>query len=496
MMHAQKTKKIARFLALLVAVALILTSFSFVMFLPGLLGESEFAVYAADSESQSDAYLKSEFTTMETLINTIHNNYKDEITYKKLLDGAYAGIFEALNDPYSVYFANGQEGEAFVESVNGAFSGIGVAVKDVNGKCNITQTFVGSPAEKAGIKAGDVVTAVDGVRVNGKSVDEVAALMRGEKGTKVTITVDRNGKSLSFSLVRDVIGSLCMTDKMLEGNIGYIRITSFDSDCHVEFQSALKRLLDAGANSLIIDVRNNPGGLIGPTAEIADQLMEEGPILHFKQKGEVIETIEATKEAYVNLQIVLLVNKNSASASEILAGALQDSKKAVLVGTKTFGKGVAQQVGELKNGSQIKLSTFYFLTPNKNTIDHVGITPDYVVYNGGEADIDELNSKIDAFVPMVEKVKATTGQVGLNVYGAQQRLQVLRFDVPLNATMDGKTVAAIKQFQKENGLYAYGGLDYTTIDALNNAVWEYATGTASTENDDLQLKKAIEILKN
>jgi len=245
-MHSQKTKKVARVLALLVALVLILTSFSFVMYFPGMLGAAEFSVYAADSEKQSSAYLKGEFTTMETLLKTIHNNYKDAITYKELIDGAYEGIFEALNDPYSVYYANEQEGKAFVQSVNGAFSGIGVAVKDVDGKCSITQTFSGSPAKEAGIKAGDIVTAVDGVNVTTKTVDEIVALMRGEKGTKISITVDRGGKSLTFALTRDVIGSLCIADKMLEGNVGYMQITSFDSDCHKEFRLALNRLLIRG----------------------------------------------------------------------------------------------------------------------------------------------------------------------------------------------------------------------------------------------------------
>jgi len=236
--------------------------------------------------------------------------------------------------------------------------------------------------------------------------------------------------------------------------------------------------------------------LIGPTVEIADQLMEDGPIMYFKQKGEIVETIKATADEHVDLPIVLLVNQNSASASEILAGALQDSKKAVLVGTKTFGKGVAQQIGELKNGSEIKLSTYYFLTPNKNTIDHIGITPDYVVYNGNEEKSDELKAKVNAFVPMIEKVKASLGEVGLNVYGSQQRLEVLGFDVPLNATMDQQTVTAIKQFQKEKGLYAYGGLDYVTLAALDQAALEYISSTTADGKDDLQLNKAIELLKS
>lgn len=495
-MHSQRTKKVARVLALLVALVLILTSFSFVMYFPGMLGAAEFSVYATENEKQSSAYLKGEFTTMETLLKTIHNNYKDEITYKELIDGAYEGIFEALNDPYSVYYANEQEGKAFVQSVNGAFSGIGVAVKDVDGKCSITQTFSASPAKEAGIKAGDIVTAVDGVNVTTKTVDEIVALMRGEKGTKVSITVDRGGKSLTFALTRDVIGSLCIADKMLDGNIGYMQITSFDSDCHKEFRLALDRLLKAGAKSLIIDIRNNLGGLIGPTVEIADQLMKDGPIMYFKQKGEIVETIKATADEHVDLPIVLLVNQNSASASEILAGALQDSKKAVLVGTKTFGKGVAQQIGELKNGSEIKLSTYYFLTPDKKTIDHIGITPDYIVYNGNEEKSDELKAKVNAFVPMIEKVKASLGQVGLNVYGAQQRLEVLGFDVPLSATMDQQTVTAIKQFQKERGLYAYGGLDYVTLAALDQAVLEYVSSTTAHGKDDLQLNKAIDLLKS
>ena len=221
--------------------------------------------------------------------------------------------------------------------------------------------------------------------------------------------------------------------------------------------------------------------------EIADLLMPEGPITHFEQKGKIVETYHSDGLTCEEMPIVLLVNEGSASASEIIAGALQDSKTATLVGTTTFGKGVIQQVSDMKDGGTIKLSMYYFLTPNKKRIDQIGITPDHVVTNSKNIDVKELEANYANFAPMNEKSKPKLGDAGLNVYGAQQRLSMLGYTVNKSGIMDEATVAAVRKFQKESGLYPYGVLDYTTMHKLDKSVVEYITGVKN--NEDLQLQK-------
>jgi carboxyl-terminal processing protease len=468
---------------------MIVTSFSFVVLIPGLFGMDGAVVYAASSEEDLDKQLGN----LKQYIEYIQENYKDDVTYDQLVDGAFSGVMESLGDPYSVYYGSSAEGENFIESVTGEFSGVGLSLEDYNGKCRVVAPIPGTPADKSGIKSGDIVTKIDGTDISDKTLDEAVSMMRGEEGTKVTLVIDRAGKTLSFTLTREKIKNVSVDYKMLDGDVGYIRITSFDNDSHVEFRLAKTALINKGAKSLIIDIRNNPGGLVNTALDIADQLMPEGPITHFEQKGKIVETYSAENGNEPGIPIVLLVNEGSASASEILAGALQDSKTATLVGTTTYGKGVAQQISDLSDGSTMKLSMFYFLTPNKQRIDHVGITPDYTVQNSFNADEAELAEKYAAFAPMSEKAKPKAGDTGLNVFGAQERLAMLGYPVKVSGTMDDATVAAVAKFQSESKLYPCGILDYTTMDALEKATVHYITGTK--EGVDLQLDKAEELLE-
>ncbi len=484
-----KTRKIAKVIALIIAIAMIVTSFSFVLMLPGLFGMEGSVVYAAAKEDDLDQQMEN----LKQYIEYIQENYKDNVSSGQLIDGAFKGIAESLGDPYSIYYGASGEGENFVVSVTGEYSGIGLSVENYNGQCRVVAPIPGTPAEKSGIKSGDIITKIDGKDISSKTLDESVAMMRGDAGTKVSITVSRNGQVLSFTLTREVIKNVSVYSKVLDDKIGYIQITSFDNDSNTEFRNALGELKKQGIKSLILDIRNNPGGLVSTAMDIANQLMPKGPITHFEQKGEIVESYSADGKSPLGLPMVLLVNEGSASASEILAGALQDSKTATLVGTTTFGKGVAQQVTEFTDGASMKLSMYYFLTPNKNKIDHVGITPDYTVQNGGNADEKELVDKYAGFAPMSEKAKPKAGDTGLNVFGAQQRLAMIGYAVKATGTMDDATVTAVKKFQKENKLYAGGVLDYTTMNTLEKATANYITGTKAGE--DPQLSKATSLLK-
>ena len=487
-MDPYKARKIAKVIAIIVAVAMIITSFSFVMFIPSMFGMEGSVVYAASNDD-----LDQEMENLKQYIEYIKKNYKDDITYDQLVQGAFEGVINSLGDPYSVYYGASGEGESFVESVSGEFSGIGLSVENYNGKCRVVAPIPGTPAEKSGVKSGDIITKIDGIDISSKTLDEAVSMMRGEAGTKVTLTIDRSGQALTFNLIREKIKNVSVNYKMLDGKIGYIQLTSFDNDSNVEFRLAKVALINKGATSLILDIRNNPGGLVNTALDIADQLMPKGPITHFEQKGIIKETYSADGESKLNIPMVLLVNEGSASASEILAGALQDSKTATLVGTTTFGKGVAQQISEFADGSSMKLSMYYFLTPNKKKIDHIGIIPDYTVQKSANADEKALIEKYSGFAPMSEKVKPKAGDTGMNVFGAQQRLSMIGYAVKATGTMDDATVAAVKKFQKESGLWAGGTLDYSTMSALDKAVANYITGTKA--GVDLQLDKAIDLIK-
>ncbi len=489
-MNPYRARKIAKVIAFIVAIAMIITSFSFVLFLPGLWGMEGSVVYAASSK---EGDLDRQMENLKQYMEYIRENYKDDITYEQLMEGVFQGVINSLDDPYSVYYGTSGEGENFVESVTGEYSGVGLSVESYDGKCRVVAPTSGTPAEKSGIISGDIITKIDGVDISSKTLNEAVSMMRGDEGTKVALTVNRSGQVMNFTLTRAKIKSVSVYSKVLNDKIGYIQITSFDSDSNVEFAAALKDLQKQGVKSLIIDERNNPGGLVNVAIDIANQLMPEGTITHFEQKGKIIQTYAADGSGNLDLPIVLLVNEGSASSSEILAGALQDSKTATLIGTTTYGKGVAQQISEFTNGASMKLSMSYFLTPNKTKIDHVGIIPDYTIQNSVDVDAEELAKQYVDFAPMSEQVKPKEGDIGLNVFGAQQRLSMLGYAVNVTGTMDETTVTAVKNFQKENDLSAYGVLDYTTMSTLDRAVINYITGTKEAE--DLQLDKALELLK-
>lgn len=482
-MSQKTTKAIARVIAILLALALVVSTFTYVF------GTE---VYAAGDQGNTDAYLESETEALKSLVHYIEEHYKDEVSYTELMSGAFKGVMEALGDPYSVYYLSVAESEEFLDSVNGQFNGIGVSITMENERCKVVAPLPGTPAETAGIRSGDIITRVDDMDVSGLTLSQVSTLLKGEKGTKVKVTVERDGISMDFVITRATISTSAVSYELLEDDIGYIQIKEFDADSQAEFTEAKLKLIAAGARSFIVDVRNNPGGYVSAAINIANQLMPKGDIMHFEQRGEIIETYKANGQGLTGVPVVLLVNEGSASASEILAGAWKDSQSATLVGTTTYGKGVAQQVVELENEGAIKLSMYYFLTPKKHVIDGVGISPDYVVENYSQAEAEILAEQYLSFAPMTEDEKPGPGDTGLNVYGAQQRLAMLGYEVSVTGTMDEATVAAVKGFQTDAGLYSYGVVDYTTRNAIDKAAVTMASGAGAGE--DRQLKRAVELL--
>ena len=247
-------------------------------------------VYAGTSDDDLDQQM----ADLKQYIEYIQKNYKDDVTYDQLVKGAFSGVVESLGDPWSVYYGASGEGENFIESVTGEYSGVGLSVENYNGQCRVVAPIPGTPAEKSGILSGDVIKKIDAADISSKTLNEAVTLMRGEEGTKVTLTIDRSGKTMSFTLTRAKIKNISVFSKVIEGShIGYIQITSFDNDTNNEFKTALTALERHGITALIIDERNNPGGLVSTAMDIANQLMPKGPITHFMQKGKTVETYSA-----------------------------------------------------------------------------------------------------------------------------------------------------------------------------------------------------------
>ncbi|MDR3295757.1 MAG: S41 family peptidase [Clostridiales Family XIII bacterium] len=485
-MNPYKTKKIARVIAIIIIAAMVITSVTMLV--------SVAYAYGADKQTaaQEDAWLNSQLDLLKEYLSVIQETYKDEVDYETLMKGAFAGAIDILGDPYSVYYTQEGEAESFFSAATGSFFGVGIAMEFADGAVRVVSVLPDTPAAKAGVRDGDVIREVDGVSMDGKNTLDVAAAMQGKEGTAVKVTVERAGEEISFTLIRALISLQSVEGALLEDGIGYIRIANFDEDSDEEFKQVRKNLLDEGAKSFILDVRDNPGGLVDTATNIAEMLMPAGPIVHFMHKERIIETFAASGAGYVAAPTVLLTNGGSASASEILAGALQDSGSATLVGTTTYGKGVGQYLIDFPDGSTAKLSAFYFITPDKHTVNEVGIQPDYVVPGLTVEDSVELLVQYKDFAPMSEEAKPAIGDVGLNVFGAQQRLSFLGYTAAVSGSMDQATSDAVKKFQKENGLYAYGVLDYGTMAKLDEACLQYAI--EAMDGADLQLEKAVELL--
>ncbi len=481
-------QRCVKIIVCIIILTMVLTSFSFLAFLPMMFGDASPAAYGAVAETRD---VDKELSLLKEYIELIHDNYREEVDYDTLIDGAFRGVAESLGDPFSEYYKNRQESNAFTTSVDGSFEGIGVNIQMQDGQCTVTAPIAGGPAARAGIQSGDVITKVDGTSVKNLSLTETANLLRGEKGSTVTVTVLRSGKELSFTMQRETVQSECVSSKMLDGKIGYIAMNGFDNDAALEFKKARIRLINQGAKSLILDLRDNPGGYVDMAINIADQILEKGDISHFESRGKLIKTYSATDTESVSLPIVLLVNENTASSSEILAAALADNHAAVLVGTTTYGKGIAQQIAYLDSEKALKLSVYQFLSPDKHVIHGVGITPDYVIPD--ESADAETEAEYRSFAPMSEEAKPAVGDTGLNVYGAQQRLLLLGYRVKVTGTMDEATAAAVKAFQKQSGLYAYGVLDRTTAAKLDEAALRFALGKSE---EDPQLAEAVRLLSN
>ncbi len=323
-------------------------------------------------------YVDKKLLAIESVIN---NYYVGDVNAKKLQEGIYKGFVNGVGDVYTNYFT-ADEYASFMEKSSGVYAGIGVqmSLDNADNTILIVDVFEGSPAEEIGMLCNDKIIKVEGQTVTGDDFSSLPSMIKGEPGTKVKVTVYRpsEDKSYDFNVERRNITTASVESKMFEENIGYIKIVQFEEITYDQFKSALETLQSDNMQGLIIDVRNNPGGLLKVTQKIADELVPAGIVVSTENKVGKNEVYYADDE-YINIPIVVLVNGNSASASEVLAGAIKDTGRGKLVGETTFGKGVVQSVIPLSDGSALKVTTAKYFTPSGVCIQGIGIEPDFEV---------------------------------------------------------------------------------------------------------------------
>lgn len=329
------------------------------------------------------------------IVRTMHliqRHYVGETDRKKIYDGALKGMVGVLNDPYSSYLDN-QDFEALSTMTEGHFSGVGMVMglrKD--NQFVVVSPIEDTPAYKAGIKAGDILLKINGEDLSGQSLDEVVKKIRGQDGSQVTLTLKRGSEEAKdITVTRSDIKLKSVYGRMDGDGIGYIRVTNFNEDTDKDFGAKLQELRDQGMKALVLDLRDNPGGLLESGVGVARYLVPKGPIVSVTDKDGNTQTESSSLEK-VDFPLAVLVNHGTASAAEIVSGAIQDTGSGKLFGVKTYGKGVVQNIFLLSNQTAVKLTVARYYTPSGRSIDKVGITPDEVVEATGEEGANQLQA--------------------------------------------------------------------------------------------------------
>ena len=342
---------------------------------------------------------------LEKIINAY---YLDDIDKKELANGVYKGLLSGLNDPYSVYYT-AEEYRELQESTEGTYCGVGAIVSQntETGVITVIKIFENAPGDKAGMKDGDVIYKVEGKEVTGENIDKVVSKMKGEKGTKVNITVYRTSenKYIDLEITRDSVDVPTVSYKMLDKKMGiaYIQISQFDNVTYDQFMDAIKALKAKGMKAVIFDVRDNPGGVYDIVCNMLDELLPEGTIVYTKDKYDKEER-EMSDADCLNIPMVVLQNENSASASEIFAGAIQDYGVGKIIGTQSFGKGIVQTILPLPDGTAVKITIAKYYTPKDKNIHGKGITPDIDIQQDQSTEADEQLLKAQEVIKeMLEK---------------------------------------------------------------------------------------------
>ncbi len=454
-----------RKLCLMLAVIMILSSFTSTAF-------------AAELDKEK---FDTDIKFMEKVIEFVLDKYQYEVNQEDIINGLYDGFFGILDD-YSVYYTP-KEYRDMLESTAGEFIGIGVQIMDINGQIVVITPVPDSPALEAGIKPGDIIKYVDGADITGATTAQASLLIRGKEGTSVKIGVIREGKNLTFDLTRKAIVTSVVEGKIMDDNIGYLKITDFSENMVELVKKELAKFDEHNVKKIVIDVRNNGGGTLQSSVDLLNLFVTEGPVVYVDSAATGKEEVYESKLKEQKYKIAVLINKGSASATEIFTGAVKYKGEGVVVGTQSFGKGVVQTLYPLINGSGVKFTTAEYFSVNRTPVHKVGITPDIIVEN----------EKIDLskYPKFRGEKKAVLGSVSLDVLAAEMILDTLGYDVDEpDGVYDQKSFDQIMKFQKDNFLYEYGTIDVATQSTLYNALIKHAEENV----EDLQLKAAVEAL--
>ncbi|MGP7818502.1 S41 family peptidase [Niallia sp. 01092] len=438
--------------------------------------KQEMNTYTQDSETDS-------LVKVKTAYELIFHNYVQKVDKEKLEEGAIKGMLSTLDDPYSVYMDK-DTAKQFDQALDPSFEGIGAEISTEDGKIVIVSPIKDSPAEKAGIKPNDEIVKVDGQNIKGEDLYEVIKKIRGKKGSEVDLEIERPGvdNPISVTVVRDEVPQITVYSSIKRDggeNIGYLQITSFSEETASEFKTAMKSLEKTGISGLILDVRGNPGGLLPSVNSILEEFVPaQKPYVQIERRDGKKEKFYSHLKTKKDYPVVVLVDKGSASASEILAGALKEAANYTLIGERTFGKGTVQQAVPMGDGSKIKLTLFKWLTPDGNWIHKKGIQPNLVVEQTALYQTHPLQIK--------ETLKRENNDE--QVKYAQEILTSLGYRTDReDGYYSSQTETAVKAFQNQNGLQATGMIDAHTASKLQEEV----RSEMKKEENDIQLQMAL-----
>ncbi|KON69708.1 peptidase S41 [Peribacillus butanolivorans] len=424
----------------------------------------------------------SEFEKLYSTYDTIKDNYYEEIDQDKLVDGAINGMIKSLDDPYSAYMDK-KEASSFHESISSSFEGIGAEIQEQDGKIMVVSPIKGSPAEKAGIKPNDIILSVDGKSVEGLSSSEAVLKIRGEKGTKVELSISRAGESepIDLTIKRDTIPIETVYSEMLDDGVAKIQVTSFSEHTVQELETALNDMSKKDMKGLILDLRGNPGGLLDQAIDMASLFIPNGEVvLQVEDRSGKKEVFKSKNNGEIKIPVVVLIDDGSASASEIVAAAVSESADIPLIGVKSFGKGTVQTAEDFDDGSNFKYTAAKWLTPEGNWIHKKGIKPDIKVNLPDYASLPYISPD--------KELKASDSSS--EVKAAEEMLKAAGYNPgKIDGFFDEETTNAVKEFQKEQKVKETGIIKDDTTVKLMQVIREKIL------ENDTQVKKAVEVLK-
>lgn len=335
--------------------------------------ESSYGNYTPVSPQLTDEVIEK----IDTLMQVVDYYYLYDYDEDAMIDAIYKAVMDSLGDPYSVYYTE-DEYKAFLESSSGSYCGIGVVVQQniETGIVTAVRPYENCPGYEAGIRPGDIILAVNGTEITGMDLNAAVSMIRGEEGTKVTLTIRREEAEFDVEVTRRQIDVETVSYKMLQDNIGYILVEEFDEVTAKQFTAAMDALEEQGMEALVVDIRNNPGGLLNIVVDMLDEILPKGVIVSVKDKNGATEEYTSDADTRLNVPLAVLINGNSASASEIFAGAVQDYGVGTLVGTTTFGKGIVQTIFSMRDGTGVKVTIEDYYTPSGRSIHKIGVDPD------------------------------------------------------------------------------------------------------------------------